>query len=244
MNRMTSLKTYWSILKILLNNKKHPCIPPLLQDNKYVTDFKKKAELFNSFFAEQFSIIDNSSELPSNFLKKTDKSISAITFTCDDIATLIKNLDPNKAHGHDMISIRMLKLCGKSICKPLDLIFQSSIKQGKFPTEWKKANVVPVHKKGDKQILKNYRPISLLPICGKIFERLIYNNLFEYFIENDFISQNQSGFKPGDSRINQLISITQLIYINRLTKGLKSEEFFLTYPRLLIKFGMKVLFIN
>ena len=70
---------------------------------------------------------------------KKHKSISAITFTCDDIATLIKNLDPNKAHGYDMISIRMLKLCGKSICKPLDLIFQSCVKQGKFPTEWKKA---------------------------------------------------------------------------------------------------------
>ena len=52
----------------------------------------------------------------------------------------------------------------------------------------------------------------MLPICGKIFERLIYNNLFEYFIENDLISQNQSGFKPGDSCINQLISITHEIY--------------------------------
>ena len=67
---MTSLKTYWSILKTLLNNKKIPCIPALLQDNKYVTDFKKKAELFNLFFAKQRSIIDNSSELLSNFLKK------------------------------------------------------------------------------------------------------------------------------------------------------------------------------
>ena len=92
---------------------------------KYVTDFKKKAELFNLFFAKQCSIIDNSGELPLNVLEKTDKSISAITFTGDDIATLIKNLDPNKAHGHDMISIRMFKLCGKSICKPVDLIFQS-----------------------------------------------------------------------------------------------------------------------
>ena len=76
----------------------------------------------------------------------------------------------------------------------------------------KKANVVPVHKKGDKQVLKTYRPVSLLSICGKIFERLIYNNLFEYFIENDLISQNQSGFKPGDSCINPLISITHEIY--------------------------------
>ena len=112
-------------------------------------------------------------------MSKKDKSIFAITFTCDNIATLIKNLDPNKAHGDDMISILMVKLCLKSICKPLDLIFQSCIKQGKFPTEWKKAYVVlPFHKKKDKQILKNYRPVSLPPICGKIFERLICNNLF------------------------------------------------------------------
>ena len=111
-----------------------------------------------------------------------------------------------------MISIHILKLCGKSICKPLDLIFQSCIKQRKFPTEWKQVIAAPVHKEGDKQILKIYRPVSLLPICGKTFERLIYNNLFEYFIENDLISQNQSGFKPGDSCINQLISITHEIY--------------------------------
>ena len=89
MDPMTSLKTYWSLPKILLNNKKIPCIPPLLQNNKYVTDFKKKAELFNLFFVKQCSRIDNSNELPLNFLKKTDKSISAIIFSCDDIATLI-----------------------------------------------------------------------------------------------------------------------------------------------------------
>ena len=60
---MTSLKTYWSLLKILLNNKKITCIPPLLQDNIYVTGFKKKAEIFNLLFAKRCSKIDNSSEL-------------------------------------------------------------------------------------------------------------------------------------------------------------------------------------
>ena len=60
---------------------------------------------------------------------------------------LIQNLDLNKAHSHDMLSIRMLKLCGRSICKSFDLIFQSYMKHGEFPTEWEKANVVSVHKK-------------------------------------------------------------------------------------------------
>ena len=117
------------------------------------------------------------------------------------------------------------------------------MKQRKLPTEWKKANVVPAHNVGDKKILNNYRPVSLLPICGLIFKRLIYNNLFKYFIENDLLSQNQSVFKPGYSCINQLISITHEIY-QSFDDGLKSEEFFWTYPKPLIKFGMKVLFIN
>ena len=77
-----------------------------------------------------------------------------------------------------------------------------------------KANVVLVHKKGDKQILKNYWSVSLLSIYEKFFERVIYKNRFEYFIENDLTSQNQSGFKPGNSCINQLISITHEIYLS------------------------------
>ena len=102
----------------------------------------------------------------------------------------------------------MIKICGKSICKPLQLIFNQCIDTGSFPLGRKKANVVPVHKKGDKQCLKNYRPVSLLPICGIILERLIFNEMFRFFIENNLISSNQSGFKPGDSCINHLLSIT------------------------------------
>ena len=106
----------------------------------------------------------------------------------------------------------MVKICDDSICKPLKLIFQSCLESGKFPSEWKKANVVPIHKKGDKQIVKNYRPISLLPITGTILERLLYDTMFEFFTKSNLISDNQSGFKPGDSCVNQLLSITHEIY--------------------------------
>ena len=111
-----------------------------------------------------------------------------------------------------MISIRMMKICDTSICRPLKLIFQSCLESGKFPNEWKKANVVPVHKKGDKQIFKNYQPISLLLIAGKIFERLLYDRMFQFFIENNLISKNQSGFRPGDFCISQLLFINHEIY--------------------------------
>ena len=133
----------------------------------------------------------------------------------------MQNLDPYKAHGHDKIIIRMIKICGKSICKPLQFILSQCIDTGSFPLEWKKANVVPVYKKGDKQCLKNYRPVSLLPICGKISERLIFNEMFKFLIENNLIFSNQSGFKPGDPCINQLLYVTHEIYRNSFDDSLK-----------------------
>ena len=75
---MASTKSYWSTLQMFLNNKKIPCIPLLKHQNKYVTDFKEKAEIFNSFFAEQFSLMNNSRKLPSTFSKIMDKFISSI----------------------------------------------------------------------------------------------------------------------------------------------------------------------
>ena len=74
------------------------------------------------------------------------KSLSNITFTEKDIEKVMENLDSNKAHGHDMISIRMLKICGKSIIKPLLIIYKKCLEVF-FANEWKKANVAPVHKK-------------------------------------------------------------------------------------------------
>ena len=112
-------------------------------------------------------------KISSECSRKSNESLSSITFEINDIEKLIKDLDPNKSHCHDMLIIGMLKLCGESIYKPLNLIFKSCLETGQFPSDWEKANVVPVFKKGDKQLLKNYHPIFLLSIVGKIFERVL-----------------------------------------------------------------------
>ena len=167
-------KCYWSISKNFLNNKT-PCIPPLIHNNRFVVDFKEKSELFNSFFVKQCTRIETGSNLPTQILRRTNESLNTINFTEDDILNVIRKLDPSKAHGHDQISIRMVQICDKAICKPLHLIFSSCIESGIFPPEWKKANVVHINNWDHKQNVKNYRPVSLLSIFGKIFEPLIYN---------------------------------------------------------------------
>ena len=122
-----STKTYWALLNFFLNNRKIPVIPPLFHSNKFVTDFKEKAELFNFFFAKQYSLIKNESKLPPRLHFLTDNCLSMVKFVNNDILKIIQNLNPNKAHGYDKISIRLLRLCGDSLCRPLELIFNDCL---------------------------------------------------------------------------------------------------------------------
>ena len=143
-----SSKTYWFILKCFLTGKKVPsCIPPIFHENRFISKFREKAELFDSFFANQSSLVHNSSALPTDFELFTDKSLSNITFSVNGIIRIISSLDPNKAHDHNMMSIRILKICGDSINKPLGLIFRACLEHGIFPQNWKKTNLVLIHKK-------------------------------------------------------------------------------------------------
>ena len=109
--------------------------------------------------------------------------------------SIIRSLNPDKAHGWDDISVRMIKLCDKALVFPLKLIFENCLRQGVFPEKWKKANVVPVHKKNKKNVKENYRPISLLPILGKILEKLIFDMLYQHLEFNSLLKPNQSGFR-------------------------------------------------
>ena len=116
-NTQRSSKAYWSLFKIFLNNNFLNFLIPT--------------------FADQCSLIRNSSELPREPEYSTQSSLSSITFSKDDTAKMIQNLDPNKAHGHDQISNRMLKICSTSICKPLKIIFHRCLGTGTFPNGWK-----------------------------------------------------------------------------------------------------------
>ena len=105
-----------------------------------------------------------------------------------------------------------VKICDSALVLPLKLIFYNFLYQGVFPEIWKCANVNPVHKKNQKHIKENYYPISILPIFGKILEKLIFDSMYFHLTRNNLLSPNQSGFCQGDSTINQSISITNLIY--------------------------------
>ena len=204
-------KSFWTAFKRITNKKKLTNIPPIFDNNTYVTNFQQKTKIFNDYFADQCKIHDNGSALPE-FIYKTNASISHININVDQIVDIIQKYSSKKAHGCDEMSVAMLQLCASEVAIPLTLIFQKCLISGTFPNLWKSANVQPIHKKDDRQLKSNYRPISLLPICGKILEKIIFDQVYSFLNENKLISKHQSGFRPGDSTIYQLISITSNIY--------------------------------
>ena len=141
-----STESYWIILKTFYNKRRIPLITPLLVNKRFVADFKEKANLFNDFFCKQCTPVANDSTL-TKLLETPIETLSSYAIIGSDIEKIIKALKVNKAHGHDEISIRMFKLCESVITEPLYLIFKNCYSFNTFPDVWKKANVIPVHKK-------------------------------------------------------------------------------------------------
>ena len=151
----------------------------------------------------------NNSSLPANQIFLTQSRLTSLDFDEDELLKIIRVLNINKAHGHDDIS---MMICDKLLIKPLTFLFKTSVRSSHYPDIWKKSNIIPVHKKNDKRLVNNYRPISLLPVFGKLFEKIIFNKTYKFLLEEKLLNPNQSGFRPSDSCINQLIAITHEIF--------------------------------
>ena len=124
-NPLLQAKTYWSILKIFYNNKKISLSPPLLINHKFVTDIQAKANIFNKFFADQCTLLKNNSMVPINQLLMIQVGLRSLDFNEGEILKIIRALNINKTHGHDGISIRMIKICDESLLKPLLILIKN-----------------------------------------------------------------------------------------------------------------------
>ena len=211
-------KEYWHLLSMLYGPKINNGIPSLKEGSDIISTSNEKADIFNKHFLEKSKLPDVLPQIP-NLHIIPDNSLSGIDITEDNVTKTLKSLNIKKANGPDNISNRILKETANSICGPLTKIFKKSITTGKFPQSWKSANVVPVFKKGDKQNKNNYRPISLLPVIGKVLERLVFKEIYMYCSDHNILTWRNSGYKPLDSSINQLVYLSHKIY-EALGKGL------------------------
>ena len=162
---------------------------------------------FVSVFTNENSDIP---QLPTNHYPV----LQDIIFSTFGIKCILEKLDPSKSAGLDGIPIRVLKSCVTEISPILQVIFTQSLNEGRLPNDWLKANITPIHKKGDQSIPANYRPISLTSVCCKVMEHIIFHTCMSHLENNNIINSLQHGFRPGYSCTSQLIKIIEYVAKN------------------------------
>ena len=205
-------RKFWKAIRhFVKTNSSSSAIPPLSYtlpsgETQWAFTYEEKADCLNDYFVSISTVNDENTLLPP-FEKLKNNSLSTVNCTENEIENLINVLNINKASGDDGISHRMLKGVSKSISKPFSILMNRSFNEGIFPETWKIANVIPIFKKGDKSLPSNYRPVALLSCLGKLQERIVFKNLYNFLIDNNLLYKYQSGFLPYHSTVFQLIDI-------------------------------------
>ena len=201
-------KKFWSYVKTANNSHRIP--EDVYHNDVHKRDSTSQAELFNQFFYAQFSQ-ESKYDIPMSG-NLQDNHMFHIDFTHFHTITLLRNINPNKAQGPDGIHGRILKNCAATLAYPLTKLFKLPYYSGHIPADWKLANVVPVHKKGSKNNVENYRPISLTSIVMKQFEKIIKNELMTKC--EHYINSSQHSFLPKLSCTTQMVTFTDSLSVS------------------------------
>jgi hypothetical protein len=189
----------------------------------------EKAELFNSYFSSVFQpSTTNQATNSRNSRLPTDSQLSEITLDVEEVVNSLLNLNVSKASDPDGIPARLLKECSHQIAPSLCTLYNHSLRSGHIPSEWKSADVTPVHKKNSKEPAANYRPISLLPIISKTLERCIYWRFYDHVV--NLISPCQHGFLRNRSCVTQLLSAFHSIGQD-LDKNTQTDVLYLDFAK-------------
>ena len=191
-------RKFWRQVKV---SSKSTRIPPTVNNGTvFRSGLEEQADLFNEQFASNFSEASTYDiDIDGN-----DNPIDC-DFSASSVYQVLSKLNARKGPGPDNIHSIVFKKCAGSLAYPLSLLFEQAYSGGGLPAIWKTANVVPVHKSGDKRDVRNYRPISLTCIASKVYERIVTSRLLDHCY--DMIDSRQHGFLPGRSCLTQLISV-------------------------------------
>ena len=209
-------KATWKLINSLVGKShKSNHVTEIELEGKNTVDGSEISEAFNDYFinigpklaAESTS---NSSNNVHKYLKTDKLNYTFFSFEnvlVDNVLLTLRHLQTSKSTGLDNISAKMLKIAANIIAPSLTYIFNLSLSTGIFIDDWKNARVNPIYKEGSRRNMGNYRPISILPILSKVFEKEVFRQIYQYFNVNLLLSKFQSGFRPDYSTLSALIQM-------------------------------------
>ena len=218
-------KNTWKILNNLMGRhifKQHSINEIKTNENLVVTKPDEITEHFNKYFTEigpnlQLQICTQDQLNDKNFEEFIPNILSNFHFnetTVDVVHKLIMGISSSKATGIDALPIKLIKATAPIVVESLTALLNTIINTGIFPAEWKLARVTPIHKSGPRNLLDNYRPISVLPVLSKLLEKIMYHQLYGYLMANNLLSNNQFGFRKLHSTSTALVSATNEWLVN------------------------------
>ncbi len=225
-------KSTWKLINELnsRNTFSHKTISNIKVGEEIINIPKDIAETFNSHFAsvgEKLAFdIPPSAVKPEVYVEPAQTIFSMRSPTVNAVFKKLQAINERKAAGLDKIPCKLLKIAAEVIAPSLTQIFDKTIRTNIFPDDWKLARVTPIFKKGKKDDMDNYRPISVISVVAKIFEKLIFEQLYEYLNNNNLIAASQSGFRPLHSTLTALMEATDKWSIN-IDNGLLNGVIFI-----------------
>ena len=203
-NKLNLNKTWQTINDILGRNRKVKLPQFILKNGKQISDEKEMADSFNSYFTNVGASVANDVQSTSHHFSeylnpRTSESLFFNPTSECEIIQIVKDLKSSSSCGYDGISTNVVKKIIHYISYPLKHIFNLSLSTGVVPDNLKRAKIIPVYKKNDPNLTKNYRPISLLPTLSKILERIIFKRLYSHLSRNSILTKYQFGFRPNHS---------------------------------------------
>lgn len=202
-------------------------IDNLVVDETVVSNGREIAEAFNGYFSTMFTL--ENGILP-HYPPSHLSGIPDFEVSDEGILNLLLRLDVKKATGPDGIPNIFLRRYAEWISKYLLVIFRKSLNSGLVPRQWKVAKVVPVHKKGSTIDVSNYRPVSLLCNCSKVFEHILVGHIANYLDNINFFTERQHGFRRGLSTVTQLLDFVHNLSISINNRG-QTDVIFLDLSR-------------
>ncbi len=230
-----SPKQFWRYVRNKMNTTN--AIPQLEKsDGDLTLNDKEKANTMNNFFASVFT--PEVGEPPELHTRNYDTPLSDVNIDKKDVTIRLSKIDPNKSPGPDGQHPRVYKELANVIDQPLCQIFRKSLQQGIVPSDWKNAQVTPIHKKGPRNQPNNYRPISLTSIACKIMESIVREHILTHMLDNDLFVEEQHGFLPGRSCVTQLLEVLDDWFLH-YDNSIPIDVIYLDMARPLILFPIK-----
>ena len=225
-----------------LNRKsKSNSIGPIVSTNgTLLLDDQSKVNEFNEYFASVFEEFENDKcKSYPVYDPQKHAELNKVQISAEIVEKKIKKLKTHSAPGPDGIHATLLKKCSKEISEPLSEIFQKSMEEGKLPDDFKRTNITPLFKKGDKLLASNYRPINMASIPGKILESIVKDALMTHLEENELLFNSQHGFRAKKS-----VATCLLAYLDKVTKSVDNGTPWVTFISDFAKAFDKVPFVN